>query len=160
MNLCQFCNKETENPKFCNNSCAAKLNNVNRTEKRYCKVCNEQLNYTQNFYCSNKCQQKFQWEITKKNISDAGQAPHINTAKRYITERDTHKCSICSITNWQDKPLIMILDHIDGNSENSSLTNLRLVCSNCDSQLPTYKAKNTGNGRHSRRERYSEGKSY
>ena len=50
--------------------------------------------------------------------------------------------------------------HIDGNSDNNALVNLRLVCGNCDMQLPTYKSKNRGNGRHNRRKRYSEGKSF
>jgi hypothetical protein len=55
---------------------------------------------------------------------------------------------------------VKILDHIDGNSSNNDITNLRLVCSNCDSQLPTYKSKNKGNGRHYRRERYKNNQSY
>ena len=42
---------------------------------------------------------------------------------------------------------------------NNIISNLRLVCPNCDSQLPTYKNRNKGNGRHSRRVRYSKGKS-
>jgi hypothetical protein len=52
------------------------------------------------------------------------------------------------------------MDHIDGNSENNHLSNLRLVCGNCDMLLPTYKSKNKGNGRAYRRERYANGKSY
>ncbi len=55
---------------------------------------------------------------------------------------------------------MMILDHIDGNSENRFIDNFRLVCSNCDSQLDTYKSKNKGSGRHYRRERYKNGQSY
>lgn len=54
----------------------------------------------------------------------------------------------------------LVLDHIDGNSENNNEENLRYVCGNCDMQLPTYKAKNIGNGRYYRRERYKEGKSF
>ncbi len=38
--------------------------------------------------------------------------------------------------------------------------NLSLICSNCDANLPTYKSKNKGNGRHYRRIKYKEGKSY
>ena len=58
------------------------------------------------------------------------------------------------------KPIGLILDHIDGNSDNNSPNNLQLVCGNCDMQLPTYKGKNLGKGRYYRRIRYAEGKSY
>lgn len=44
--------------------------------------------------------------------------------------------------------------------EYNKRSNLRMICSNCDSQLPTYKSKNKGNGRHYRTKRYEEGKSY
>ena len=49
---------------------------------------------------------------------------------------------ICGQTEWMGKPIPLVLDHIDGNSDNFKLTNLRLVCGNCDMQLPTYKSKN------------------
>ena len=52
------------------------------------------------------------------------------------------------------------LDHIDGNSENNSLENLRILCPNCHSLTPTYKSSNKGKGRKYRRERYNIGKSY
>jgi protein-arginine kinase activator protein McsA len=47
--------------------------------------------------------------------------------------------------NWHGKPITLIVDHIDGHSNNWDVDNIQLVCPNCDSQLPTFKARNKGN---------------
>lgn len=70
-------------------------------------------------------------------------------------------CALCGLpATWQGKPLRLVLDHVDGDSTNNRRDNLRLVCPNCDSQLPTFKSRNRGRGRAWRRQRYDEGKSY
>ena len=57
-------------------------------------------------------------------------------------------CSICfNIGIWLDKPMPLILDHINGTNNDNRLENLRFVCSNCDSQLDTYKSRNRKSGR-------------
>lgn len=54
-----------------------------------------------------------------------------------------YRCAICDIgPEWCGKPMPLILDHINGINNDNRLENLRFVCSNCDSQLPTYKSKN------------------
>ncbi len=54
-----------------------------------------------------------------------------------------HCCSICGIPpEWQGKRMSLILDHINGINNDNRLENLRFVCHNCDSQLPTYKSRN------------------
>lgn len=54
-----------------------------------------------------------------------------------------HCCAICGIgPEWRGKSMPLILDHINGVNNDNRLVNLRFVCSNCDSQLPTYKSKN------------------
>jgi hypothetical protein len=79
--------------------------------------------------------------------------------KRYLNST-YNSCEICGTSKlWNNKELKFIVDHIDGNSDDSSPKNLRLICPNCDSQLPTFKGKNKGRGRFSRRERYKQGKS-
>lgn len=52
-------------------------------------------------------------------------------------------CSICGQQpEWNGKPMIMILDHINGVHTDNRLENLRLVCPNCNSQLDTSCGKN------------------
>lgn len=55
-----------------------------------------------------------------------------------------NECSICGLSEtWQNKPIVMRLDHINGINNDNHLENLRMVCPNCDSQLPTYGGRNT-----------------
>ena len=65
--------------------------------------------------------------------------------KRRILQRGLieYLCSICGIEPfWNGKEMPLILDHINGIGNDNRLNNLRFVCSNCDSQLDTYKSKN------------------
>lgn len=46
-----------------------------------------------------------------------------------------NECAICGLVEWQNNYLQMHLDFIDGNFNNQSLENLRLLCPNCFSQV-------------------------
>ena len=92
--------------------------------------------------------------LTKKNNGSKiptdeileGNHPQYQTNKlrlRLIEEGiKEEKCEICGIEDWLGKRLAFELDHIDGNSNNHLLKNLRVVCPNCHSQTETYRAKN------------------
>ena len=45
---------------------------------------------------------------------------------------------------WNGTALPLILDHINGNHKDNGPDNLRLLCPNCDSQLPTRGGRNKG----------------
>jgi hypothetical protein len=52
-------------------------------------------------------------------------------------------CEDCGICTWNDRPLTLQLDHINGDRRDNRLDNLRLLCPNCHSQTPTYCGRNT-----------------
>lgn len=63
--------------------------------------------------------------------------------KWYKTISDDSVCQICGQNKkWNNQDLTMILDHIDGDNHNNLLENLRWVCPNCNSQLPTFARRN------------------
>lgn len=65
--------------------------------------------------------------------------------KRLVKEnRIIYQCSIqeCEISNWKGAPISLHLDHINGDSSDNRLINLRLLCPNCHSQTSTYCGKN------------------
>lgn len=71
------------------------------------------------------------------------QYPTGKLKKRILDKGLMHNvCSCCKITDWNNKNLVMHLDHIDGNSHNHKLDNLRMLCPNCHSQTETYCGRN------------------
>jgi predicted RNA-binding Zn-ribbon protein involved in translation (DUF1610 family) len=64
--------------------------------------------------------------------------------KYYLNGKYTeYVCSICGQEPiWCEKPLTLILDHINGNNHDDRLENLRWVCPNCNQQLDTTNGKN------------------
>lgn len=49
-----------------------------------------------------------------------------------------YKCSSCNINIWKDRKLNLEIDHIDGNSTDNRIENLRFLCPNCHSQTHTF----------------------
>ena len=128
--------------------------------KNICKNCGKKA---KKVFCSNACQAAYKWNERKEKIETTGVFEHVrskNYTKRYLVEKRGHACMICKTTVWCGQPVPLILDHTDGDSTNNKVDNIRLVCGNCDMQLPTYKNKNKGKGRASRRERYRLKKTY
>ena len=176
--LCVECEKEITNHglKFCSSSCSATHNNKLKPKKE--KVINEKKrkiyslkkkepciycnNITTNKFCNSSCQANYNKKVIFDKIEKGDVSLPSRQYKNYLIHKHGEKCMECG---WCEINLLsgkvpIELEHIDGNSENNSLNNLKLLCPNHHSLTPTYKALNKGNGRHARMVRYNSGKSF
>jgi predicted nucleic acid-binding Zn ribbon protein len=151
---------EQRDDKFCSQNCAVINNNKKRSKTiKYCLHCKKEFkNKPKIKFCSRKCYKLFTLNTQRKRV-ESGKANY-RTVKRYLLNTKGHKCSNCGLTTWQHVSIPLVLDHKDGNHKNNTIANCRLLCNNCDALTPTYKGRNRGNGRHYRRLRYSQGKSF
>lgn len=148
---------------FCSHSCAAAYNNKIRLrilkEKvtRFCLNCNCSITKASNKkFCSITCRYDFQWKKTKQQIelNNGFIKENRGIARKYLIEKFGYKCDICHIQTWNSQPVPLVCDHIDGNSENNKLYNLRMICQNCNALLPTFGGRNRGKGRKYKRDKY------
>ena len=66
--------------------------------------------------------------------------------RKLILKRELkqYACEECGITGeWNNKPINLQLDHINGNRKDHRLENLRWLCPNCHSQTDTFCARNS-----------------
>lgn len=99
-----------------------------------------------NKFCDNTCQQVWIWNNETIPKIEAGECTHNSRAlKPYLIEKFGEKCFECGQDGtWNNKPLVLQLDHIDGDSDNNFPKNLRLLCPNCHSQTENFGSKGKG----------------
>lgn len=159
-----LCYKQRHN-QYCSHSCSAKSNNEKRgtPHKGNCLKCSKKLeNDHRTKFCSRLCYSEYRKAQRLEEMNSAEDLSRWDkkTVRNYLIEKGNHTCSICNTKEWLNQPVPLVMDHINGDPYNNHRDNLRIVCAMCDAQLPTYKGRNKGNGRHARRQRYKEGKSY
>lgn len=111
-------------------------------------------------YCDNKCQHEFQ---SRKRRSDFRNGAYVGTligfpangwTRALLIEEFGYNCASCGIGGeYNGKPLLLEVNHIDGDALNNSLQNLEFLCPNCHSQTPTYRARNKKSARTFRNKR-------
>ena len=52
------------------------------------------------------------------------------------------RCEMCGISEWLGHKIGLELDHINGDSHDHRLNNLRILCPNCHATTSTYRGKN------------------
>lgn len=124
---------------------------VVRVPVKICANCGKEFKHFSGYsgkYCSKECFMEHSHKLGYQKIIEGN--PSIMRAnyipspfKNDILQEQGGVCAICGMKpEWNGKPLVFILDHIDGHASNNKRENLRCICPNCDSQLDTYKSKN------------------
>jgi Zn finger protein HypA/HybF involved in hydrogenase expression len=140
---------------FCSRSCAGKYNNRKYPKKELkglCLHCKIKIP-SKNLFCSNQCKQNSHFNTQLQKIKE-NLIREPKTIKNVLNtiNKNCWNCKLPPI--WDNKILIMQLDHIDGNSDNNFLDNLRLLCPNCHTQTETFSTrqkKNTVRNRYLRK---------
>jgi hypothetical protein len=187
--LCLQCDKPVaytkRSNKFCDRKCSAIYNNTTRhwryggnpnpgpkacssgkpptfLGKIKCEECGVECNmrYNGRMFCTSRCYHDSRKSSRVKQF-EAGLLSS-RSAKFVLIELHGPGCMDCGWdkVNPTSGKCPVELEHVDGDSNNNHPSNLKLVCPNCHSLTPTYKALNAGRGRHSRMQRYNKGKSF
>ena len=158
--------------KFCSHSCANSYNNKQRSDEIYkkiaaklkknktkdkkikekkhmsCKNCGKELLNNNGVFCSQSCSSEYRHKMAyldflnnNEKYCKGNYTP--KAFKKDIVNEQNGRCAICNcLPEHNGKPLVFILDHIDGDASNNKRENLRCICPNCDSQQDTYCYKN------------------
>ena len=100
-------------------------------------------------FCSNKCSAKFAsdslvllWRIgLSSGLNNSKTTENSHTVKMFMKNNYKH-CEICGLDEWNDLPIPLEIDHIDGDAMNNRPNNLRMLCRNCHGQTSNFGSRN------------------
>lgn len=62
--------------------------------------------------------------------------------RRRVFEEQGFSCAGCGLNEWRGKPIVLELEHKDGNHQNNCRENLEGLCPNCHSLTDTWRGRN------------------
>ena len=160
--ICECCGKEfTEDwrkskarvyalPRFCSRACANSRNFTIESRQRTSEAVKRSYEHkrprrklTEEELQQANERRRETFQAKYDNLPWEDLAPKGEAVKRRLLLEQGGVCKLCGLSTWMGKPLILQLDHIDGNNTNDNKENLRMICPNCHSQTETFCRGNT-----------------
>ena len=166
----EFVAKADRKQKFCSRSCSATFSNkyspkrleIYKSRKKFCLWCSEDIIGHGKTYCSLGCKTRYyQKKAVEEWLNNPEKAQTGYSLKKpirdYLISQAENRCSSCG---WNEiNPVTrrtpLEIDHINGDSNDNRIENLRVLCPNCHSLTPTYRALNKKSSRVARSKYYN-----
>lgn len=115
-----------------------------KEKSKNCRTCQTILwKKGQTHYCSPACSATDRWNKRDLPRILEGAAGAV-AVKNYLV-KENPVCVECGQSDtWNGKNLTLHIDHINGDSDDNRLDNVRLLCPNCHSQTENFGIKNKG----------------
>lgn len=143
---CQYCPKETTNKGGLvahELTCSLNPNRIRRHRSPLAGLKKGSVPWNKGLSIGRQSSWDVDYPLEKVMVVNSTYSRHCLKKRIIDNQLIPYKCACCGLEPiWNGKPLALILDHINGINNDNRLKNLRFVCSNCDSQLETYKSKN------------------
>jgi Zn finger protein HypA/HybF involved in hydrogenase expression len=79
-------------------------------------------------------------------IHEKKRTAYVKRALIKLGIKEANKCENCGLREWMGEKITIELDHVNGNSLDNRLKNLRFLCPNCHSMTPTWRGRNIRGG--------------
>jgi hypothetical protein len=141
MKICPKCFiKHDKNGKYCSRTCANSRtwSEEDKHKKRLTVLKTLGMEYIPKTAKAEKCYPNETVFVEHSSYSR-------RSLKKRIIEQNllNHCCQECGLKHeWNGKPIVLQLDHINGINNDHRIENLRFLCPNCHTQQDTYAAKN------------------
>lgn len=74
-----------------------------------------------------------------ERLKDWSQYTKISHLKKHLVKERGHDCERCGLSEWQDEPIPLEVDHVNGDRTDNHEDNLKILCCNCHALTPTWR---------------------
>lgn len=159
---CIICGKELKGcqTKYCSVSCRNRNKYLTEGTELVCQECGKTFKSRDNNrkFCSNECSAKHRtkkylekWADGKVEINPNQKLP--KSVREFLFKKVNYKCEECGFEGYNKATnnTILQIHHIDGNSGNNAIENLKVLCPNCHAMTENYMALNKGKSARNKR---------